>query len=151
MGVCGREVDRLDPAVDGSGNRGHLAGEPRQPARSRRRRGRGHRRIPVTPRRSSGDDRAALVLPRRGRSEPRHVFKPGGSMIGRSLLLGFGILVAAHATQAQPVPQSPPTIGSPNTVTADPPVPRPRTTPCRTRLFTDVKFADFSSKSFAYA
>ena len=72
-------------------------------------------------------------------------------MIGRSLLLGFGILVAAHATQAQPVPQSPPTIGSPNTVTADPPVPRPRTTPCRTRLFTGVKFADFSSKSFAYA
>ena len=72
-------------------------------------------------------------------------------MIGRSLLLGFGILVAAHATQAQPVPQSPPTNGSPNTVTADPPVPRPRTTPCRTRLFTDVKFADFSSKSFAYA
>src|SRR5207302_10269752 len=72
-------------------------------------------------------------------------------MIGRSLLLGFGILVAAHATQAQPVPQSPPTNGSPNTVTADPPVPRPRTTPCRTPLFTDVKFADFSSKSFAYA
>src|SRR5205807_1812585 len=72
-------------------------------------------------------------------------------MIGRSLLLGFGILVAAHATQAQPVPQSPPTNGSPNTVTADPPVARPRTTPCRTRLFTDVRFADFSPKSFAYA
>src|SRR2546430_14003416 len=72
-------------------------------------------------------------------------------MIARSLLLGFGILVAAHATQAQPVPQSPPTIGSPNTVTADPPVARPRTTPCRTRLFTDVRFADFSPKSFAYA
>src|SRR3984893_11327322 len=30
-------------------------------------------------------------------------------------------------------------------------VPRPKTTPCRVRLFTDMKFADFSSKSFAYA
>jgi hypothetical protein len=48
------------------------------------------------------------------------------------------------------VPQSPPTIGSPNTVTADPPVPRPRTTPCRVRLFTNLKFADFSPKFFAY-
>src|SRR5439155_1155023 len=28
---------------------------------------------------------------------------------------------------------------------------RPRTTTCRTRLFTDVRFADFSPKSFAYA
>jgi hypothetical protein len=72
-------------------------------------------------------------------------------MTSRSLLLSCGILVAAQAAQAQPVPQSPPTIGSPNTVTADPLVPRPRTTPCRVRLFTDVKFADFSPKSFAYA
>ena len=72
-------------------------------------------------------------------------------MTSRSLLFGFGILIAAQAAQALPVPQSPPTIGSPNTVTADPPVARPRTTPCRTRLFTDVRFADFSPKSFAYA
>src|SRR5439155_15836175 len=72
-------------------------------------------------------------------------------MTSQSLLFGFGILIAAQVAQAQPVPQSPPTIGSPNTVTADPPVARPRTTPCRTRLFTDVRFADFSPKSFAYA
>src|SRR5256884_4853958 len=72
-------------------------------------------------------------------------------MTPRSLLFGFGILIAAQAAQALPVPQSPPTIGSPNTVTADPPVARPGTTPCRTRLFTDVRFADFSPKSFAYA
>lgn len=72
-------------------------------------------------------------------------------MTFRSLLSGLGILVAAWAVQAQPVPQQPPTIGSPNTVTADPPVARPRTTPCRVRLFTDLRFADFSPKSFAYA
>ena len=73
-------------------------------------------------------------------------------MTSRSLLFGFGILIAAHAAQALPVPQSPPTIGSPNTVTADPPVARrPRTRPCRTRLFTDVRFADFSPKLFDYA
>src|SRR5438128_4214212 len=71
-------------------------------------------------------------------------------MTFRSLLSALGILVATWA-QAQPVPQSPPTIGSPNTVTADPPVTRPHTTPCRVRLFTDMRFADFSPKSFAYA
>jgi hypothetical protein len=71
-------------------------------------------------------------------------------MTSRSLLCGLGILIAAQA-QAQPVPPSPPTIGSPNTVVADPPVSRPRTTPCRVRLFTDLRFADFSPKSFAYA
>lgn len=72
-------------------------------------------------------------------------------MTFRSLLSGFGILIAAQAAQAQPVPQSPPTIGSPNTATADPRVARPRTTPCRVRLFTDLKFDNFDSKSFAYA
>jgi len=72
-------------------------------------------------------------------------------MASRSLLFAFGILIAAQAAQAQPVPQSPPTIGSPNTVIADPQVARPRTTPCRVRLFTDVRFADFSPKPFAYA
>jgi len=72
-------------------------------------------------------------------------------MTFRSPLSGLGILFVAWAVQAQPVPQSPPTIGSPNTVTADPPVTRPRTRACRVRLFTDVRFADFSPKSFAYA
>src|SRR5262244_3073912 len=75
----------------------------------------------------------------------------GGTMTFRSPLSGLGILFVAWAVQAQPVPQSPPTIGSPNTVTADPPVTRPRTRPCRVRLFTDLRFADFSPKSFASA
>jgi tRNA (Thr-GGU) A37 N-methylase len=32
-------------------------------------------------------------------------------MTSRSLLFGFGILIAAQAAQAQPVPQSPPKAG----------------------------------------
>src|SRR5438270_3311802 len=71
-------------------------------------------------------------------------------MTSRALLSGLGLL-AAWAAQAQPVPQSPPTVGSANTATADPGVPRPRTAPCRVRLFTDLQFADFSPKSFVYA
>lgn len=44
-----------------------------------------------------------------------------------------------------------PQVGSPNTAVADPPVPRPDTTPCRVTLFDGVLFADFSGKSFSYA
>ncbi|MDP9121172.1 MAG: peptide-N(4)-(N-acetyl-beta-glucosaminyl)asparagine amidase, partial [Acidobacteriota bacterium] len=44
-----------------------------------------------------------------------------------------------------------PTLGSSNTVTADPPVPRPRTTPCTVELFSNFTFADFSPKPFTYA
>ena len=43
------------------------------------------------------------------------------------------------------------TIGSPNTATADPPVPRPAGTPCIVQLFSDQAFADFSPKPFTYA
>jgi hypothetical protein len=43
-----------------------------------------------------------------------------------------------------------PTLGSPNTVTADPPVPRPPTTPCTVVLFSNQQFADFNPKAFAY-
>jgi hypothetical protein len=42
-------------------------------------------------------------------------------------------------------------IGSANTVTADPPVARPNTTPCVVPLFTNVMFADFSPKPFSYS
>jgi hypothetical protein len=61
------------------------------------------------------------------------------------------VLLITAAAAAQPTPVTPLTIGSANTATADPTVPRPKTTPCRVRLFTDLKFADFSPKSFAYA
>ena len=44
-----------------------------------------------------------------------------------------------------------PTIGSSNTATADPPVPRPHTTPCVVQLFSNFQFADFLPKPFAYS
>jgi len=43
------------------------------------------------------------------------------------------------------------TVGSRNTVTADPLVPRPSSTPCVVQLFQNVVFADFSAKPFPYA
>jgi hypothetical protein len=42
-------------------------------------------------------------------------------------------------------------IGSGNTAFADPPVPRPGTTPCKVTLYSQFKFADFNPKSFTYA
>ena len=41
-------------------------------------------------------------------------------------------------------------IGSGNTAFADPPVPRPHTTPCKVTLYKGFVFADFSPKSFTY-
>ena len=61
------------------------------------------------------------------------------------------VLLLAAGAFAGPVPFTPPTVGSDNTATADPGVAHPATTPCRVRLFTDQQFANFSSKSFAYA
>ena len=61
------------------------------------------------------------------------------------------VLLLAAGALAGPAPFTPPTVGSGNTATADPGVAHPATTPCRVRLFTDQQFADFSSKSFAYA
>ncbi|MGD1024570.1 MAG: peptide-N4-asparagine amidase [Candidatus Sulfotelmatobacter sp.] len=42
-------------------------------------------------------------------------------------------------------------IGSSNTVTADPLVPRPSTTPCVVPLFTGASFFDFNVENFSYA
>src|SRR5260370_42100432 len=61
------------------------------------------------------------------------------------------VLFVAGGAAAGPLPVTPPTVGSGNTATADPTVAHPNTTPCRVRVFTDLKFADFSPKSFAYA
>jgi hypothetical protein len=41
-------------------------------------------------------------------------------------------------------------IGSGNTVTADPPVPRPKTAPCEVTLFSGVAFEDFNPFNFTY-
>ncbi|HEX3761762.1 MAG TPA: peptide-N4-asparagine amidase [Kofleriaceae bacterium] len=56
-----------------------------------------------------------------------------------SVLLAFGVAGGA------------PTVGSPNTATADPPVAVPDTTPCVVPLFAGLTFADFSPKLFSYA
>src|SRR5215470_6088964 len=42
-------------------------------------------------------------------------------------------------------------IGSPNTATADPSVPRPDTRPCVVELFSNFRFDDFSPRLFQYA
>jgi peptide N-acetyl-beta-D-glucosaminyl asparaginase amidase A len=42
-------------------------------------------------------------------------------------------------------------IGSANTVTADPNVTRPTTTPCVVQLFSDASFYDFNVENFSYA
>jgi hypothetical protein len=42
-------------------------------------------------------------------------------------------------------------IGSSNTVTADPTIPRPSTTPCVVQLFSDAAFYNFNVENFTYA
>ncbi len=61
----------------------------------------------------------------------------------RTLVIAGAFLVVATLATSQ-------TIGSPNTVTADPPIPHPKTTPCTVPLFSDVAFADFTPKSYTY-
>src|ERR1700675_4473731 len=46
--------------------------------------------------------------------------------------------------------QSIPVVGSQNTVTADPTVPRPHGKTCVVQLFAGVQFADFSAKNYSY-
>ena len=42
-------------------------------------------------------------------------------------------------------------VGSPDTATAEPPVPRPRTTPVKVTLFQNLAFTDFTPKTFHYS
>jgi hypothetical protein len=59
------------------------------------------------------------------------------------------LLTCAAVAQNYTAPSAP-VIGSGNTVTANPPVPRPTTTPCTVTLFQNFDFADFNSKFFNY-
>jgi hypothetical protein len=65
--------------------------------------------------------------------------------------IGFIALLvfAAGISYGQTAP-IPPQIGSQNTVTADPAVPRPRTTPCVVTLFTNFAFENFNAQTFSY-
>jgi hypothetical protein len=63
----------------------------------------------------------------------------------------FLLLLTGVAMAQNYVAPSTPMIGSGNTVTANPPVPRPATTPCTVTLFQNLDFSDFNPKFFDYA
>src|SRR5215467_13332811 len=66
------------------------------------------------------------------------------------ILAATGLLLVASVMSAQTIPPPGLVIGSANTATADPPVPRPETTPCVVQLFNNFVFADFSLHSFTF-
>lgn len=70
---------------------------------------------------------------------------------GKAFAVGMAFLVCfAFSAQAFAAGQNY-QIGSGNTVTADPPVLRPPSTPCKVQLFQNLAFADFNPKAFSYA
>lgn len=60
------------------------------------------------------------------------------------------LLLAAAVVSAQTIPPPGLVIGSGNTATADPTIPRPNTTPCVVPLFSNVAFNDFSPRLFNF-
>ena len=71
----------------------------------------------------------------------------------KSITVISAIAVLTFSTtflSAQAIPPPGLVIGSANTATADPPVPRPDTTPCVVQLFNGIAFADFSPKTFTF-
>ncbi len=67
-------------------------------------------------------------------------------------LFAFAGVVFTPLLSAQVVVSNRPQIGSLNTISADPPVPRPDTEPCGTvQLLNEQAFADFTPKAFSYA
>ena len=60
------------------------------------------------------------------------------------------VLLASAAFAQNYVAPSTPVVGSPNTVTANAPVPRPSTTPCTVTLFSNFDFDDFNPRPFNY-
>ena len=69
----------------------------------------------------------------------------------RIVFLAAATLLLACAAFAQNyVAPSMPVVGSPNTVTANAPVPRPGTTPCTVTLFQNFDFDDFNPRPFSY-
>jgi hypothetical protein len=60
------------------------------------------------------------------------------------------VLISVPAIAQKYTAPSDPQIGSGNTVTADPKVPRPAGQPCTVQLFSNFDFADFSPKFFSY-
>jgi len=74
------------------------------------------------------------------------------SRIGQSTLVCaylLLILLCAGASQAQDSPRF--QIGSSNTVTADPPVPRPHHEPCVVQLFSNFQFVNFDVHNYQFS
>lgn len=73
-------------------------------------------------------------------------------MTFRLLISAVALTAASVMAHAQVViAPSTPQIGSSNPVTAEPTVSRPRTTPCVVQLFQNLKFADFTPKTYNYS
>lgn len=67
-----------------------------------------------------------------------------------SVFTSVVLLLSCAAFAQNYVAPSMPVVGSPNTVTANAPVPRPATTPCTVTLFQNFDFDDFNPRSFTY-
>ena len=68
-------------------------------------------------------------------------------LLATFVVISFGVCSSAQIRTVPSVPQ----IGSPNTVTADPPVARPATQPCTVQLFSDYMFDNnFNVNPFTY-
>ena len=68
-------------------------------------------------------------------------------MQSRRLTRSVPLVLAVLGSSASAAP----TVGSPDTATADPPIAVPATTPCVVPLFANLSFGDFSPKLFSYA
>lgn len=86
--------------------------------------------------------RSLFCLPKAVKSQ----FFP--SLVLPAIIAAF--LFSACVLSAQPIPPPGLVIGSANTATADPPVPRPDTVPCVVQLYSNIAFADFSPKLFSF-
>jgi hypothetical protein len=79
---------------------------------------------------------------------------PGRIAMLRSFRLArivFPLLLAITAVSRFALASGPYVIGSANTVTADPNVTRPSTTPCVVQLFSAAQFYEFNVENFTYA
>ena len=65
-------------------------------------------------------------------------------------LIATAVAVWLLSVNPTPAQNQAPVIGSSNTVTADPPVPRPHETPCIVPLFSGFQFVNFNIQSFQF-
>jgi Peptide N-acetyl-beta-D-glucosaminyl asparaginase amidase A len=79
------------------------------------------------------------------------VFKHLGFAFARVSIGIIALLIFSAGSSFGQTAPIPPVIGSPNTVTADPAVPRPRTAPCVVTLFSNFEFDNFNAQTFSYA